>query len=107
MNGTRPAQGFCHIKGYKYLTGMQDHPLATRGSGQITEHRVVLYDAIGPGPHPCHWCDRPLNWGGRTGLQADHLDGVKTNNDITNLVPSCISCNRRRAAAGNPPDWQP
>ena len=108
MNGTKKAQGFCYLRGYKYLTGMQDHPLAVGRSGQVSEHRVVLYGAIGPGPHSCHWgCGKILEWGGHTGIQADHIDGVKTNNDPANLVPACISCNRRRAAAGNPPDWTP
>lgn len=68
MNGSQKARGFCYIKGYKYLTGMQDHPLVTNDRGQITEHRVVLYDAIGPGPHPCHWCGKLLDWGGHSGL---------------------------------------
>lgn len=25
-------------------------------------HRALLYDLIGPGLHPCHWCGRVLRW---------------------------------------------
>jgi hypothetical protein len=69
-------------------------------NGEVLEHRRVLYDAIGPGPHECHWsgisgCGKVLEWGGTGGIQADHLDGDKLNNDPTNLVPSCLGCNRK------------
>lgn len=99
------AAGFYIHHGYRYLTMQQGHPLA-QPTGLLQEHRKVLYDAIGPGPHPCHWgCGRMLEWGGYGGVQPDHLDGDKLNNETTNLVPSCISCNARRAKAGNPIDW--
>lgn len=39
------------------------HPLATNGS--VREHRAVLFDKIGPGMHSCHWCAKPVTWGGR------------------------------------------
>jgi hypothetical protein len=29
-------------------------------------------------------------------LVVDHLDGIKTNNDLSNLVPSCHRCNSTR-----------
>ena len=105
-NRGQPAAGFYYDLGYKFLTGQQDHPVA-KAHGAAAEHRVVLYDEIGPGPHVCHWgCGKLLEWGGRAGIQADHLDGDKLNNDLTNLVPSCGPCNIKRAAAGNPPNWQ-
>lgn len=85
--------------GYRMLTG-QIHPLA-RG-GEVMEHRKVLYDNIGPGPHECHWNDRfgcgktELSWWGQ-GLVVDHLDENKLNNNLENLVPSCNMCNLHRS----------
>jgi hypothetical protein len=39
------------------------HPLLTPGSRNLVpEHRIVLYEAIGPGSHPCTWCGRLVNW---------------------------------------------
>lgn len=86
--------------GYVFLSGLGDHPLARGGSAP--EHRVVLYDTIGPGPHACHWnfgCNRAdLDWSSDrcTGLHVDHLDDNKLNNDVSNLVPSCLHCNWSR-----------
>lgn len=76
------------------------HPLA-RAQGSVGEHRIVLYAAIGPGEHPCHWCARPLTWVGSPDARicADHLDGNRTNNIPSNLVPACLDCNTKRAAA--------
>lgn len=88
---------------YVQLATQHGHALA-RG-GRLQEHRKVLYDLIGPGPHPCHWRDvyscgkDALEWGGRGGIFVDHLDGDTHNNSPENLVPSCNGCNIRR---GNP-----
>lgn len=76
------------------------HPLA-RSQGLVYEHRVVLFDAIGPGQHPCHWCGRTVSWTAtRQGrrLIVDHLDDDGLNNDPENLVPSCLRCNTSRKA---------
>lgn len=78
------------------------HPVAAPG-GRVFEHRRNLYDAIGAGPHPCHWCGLLVAWDRRSpydpdALVVDHLDYDKLNNDPTNLVPSCLSCNAARAA---------
>lgn len=95
-----------------YLAGKKpNHPLANK-QGRVYQHRFVLYETIGAGSHPCHWCGRDLHWGRSypphpDALTADHLDGVKTNNDPTNLVPSCPSCNTSRANRGNPQHWAP
>ena len=101
---SKPSRGFSiEATGYKRLTGLHDHPLSTSG-GVVSEHRKVLFDRIGPGPHECHWnemygCGRAsLEWGGLQGdsLCVDHLDDDRTNNSPENLVPSCIACNLRR-----------
>lgn len=73
------------------------HPLADR-TGRVGEQRYVLYEKIGPGPHPCHWCAQSVDWmpGKRTAqgaLIVDHLDGQRQNNCPDNLVPSCHRCN--------------
>lgn len=87
------------VGGYRMLTG-QTHPLAK--NGEVLEHRKVLYDVIGPGPHACHWASRygceqfELDWSGGTRLVVDHLDDDPTNNSLENLVPSCTKCNSSR-----------
>jgi hypothetical protein len=81
------------------------HPLAPP-SGTVAECRLVLYDKIGPGTHPCHWCSAPLEWLPGAGLAdgallADHLDWDIHNNSPENLVPSCNHCNAHRTRKGD------
>ena len=88
-----------HSSGYIALR-VQSHPLATP-EGFLLEHRKVLYDAIGPGTHPCHWCSDPVEWmkkgtARKCTLVVDHLDGDKANNAKANLVPACSRCNWSR-----------
>lgn len=81
-----------------------DHPLAD-SHGRVYVHRQVLYDAIGTGDHPCHWCGATVRWDWTDHidmLNVDHLDEDKGNNDRGNLVPSCGNCNRARSRH---PDW--
>lgn len=82
--------------GYVFVKVPPDHPLARR-SRFVGEHRIVLYEAIGPGPHGCNWCGQPLEWG--RNLVADHVDGHRLNNSATNLVPACARCNLARRTA--------
>ena len=95
--------------GYRSVKAAE-HPLAD-SYGWVPEHRKVLYDAIGPGPHECHWnaqsdCgNKALEWGGRLGLCADHIDGERSNNSPDNLVPSCNSCNLHRHSGSNASRW--
>lgn len=93
--GTR---GGVSTSGYRRIH-RPDHPLAA-ANGQVLEHRAVLFDAIGPGEHACHWCGCPVRWDGRTAddrLVVDHLDGDRLNNARENLVPAHQRCNVLRA----------
>ncbi len=99
-------EGWINPDGYarRCQTG---HPTANK-QGHVFVHRVVLFDAIGAGEHPCHWCSTPVAWEvdqRQGGLTVDHLDGDRLNNDLSNLVPSCQSCNSLRRHAGNAVDW--
>lgn len=81
-----------------YMTaGLKGHPLCGN-RGYTYEHRLVLYEHIGPGAHPCFWCGQQVEWlaKGKRKLVVDHFDGDKTNNIPTNLLPSCHRCNSTR-----------
>ena len=60
----------------------------------VAVHRIVLWEKLNGMNAPCHWCHRLLIW--NVDLFTDHLDHDKLNNDPSNLVPSCLSCNSRR-----------
>ncbi len=85
---------------YRYVCRPQ-HPLADK-VGRVYEHRAVLFDAIGPGNHPCHWCGRELSWSATRGdsdcLMTDHVNGIGDDNRAENLVPACVGCNNTRGA---------
>lgn len=87
------------------LLARPHHPIAPP-SGVVAQSRLVLYDKIGPGVHPCHWCNAPVAWiaGGGPGtpgnLLADHLDWDIHNDSPANLVPSCNTCNAHRTKNG-------
>lgn len=84
--------------GYVLIRCGKKHPVA-RSGGWALEHRVVLYDAIGPGDHPCNWCGTQVSWDLHypdypdSALVVDHVDRDKSHNDINNLVASCAPCN--------------
>lgn len=84
--------------GYIRLAGV-DCEIANK-DGAVMEHRKVLFESVGWGPHPCHWCGRDVDWtAGRMTkdtLVVDHLNGVKDDNRLSNLVASCQRCNSSR-----------
>lgn len=74
------------------------HPVAPP-SGVVAVARIVLYEKIGPGPHPCSWCGEEVDW--KFGLVpgaliADHLNWDRNDDSPENLVPACIPCNVNR-----------
>jgi hypothetical protein len=87
--------------GRRYVsTYRPGHPLAGKG-GKVYVHRATLFDTIGPGPHPCHWCGTELDWlpkGDPAAINVDHLNAIGDDNRPDNLVPSCMSCNTTRGA---------
>ena len=81
------------------------HPLAP-ASGIVATARIVLYDKIGPGPHPCHWCGEQIEWKVGAGpvrgaILADHLNFDRTDDSPGNLVPACSACNSHRTKKGD------
>lgn len=77
------------------MTRIPGHPLTINRQPQPV-HRYVLYDKIGPDPHPCHWCGKTVYWDKNPKLLTDYLDYDKQNNDPENLVPACMGCNAFR-----------
>lgn len=92
----QPKQRMTHSAGY-VIVRAEGHVLAKQNF--VFEHRLVLFDRIGYGPHRCHWCGTHVNWG--VGLEADHVDRDRSNNVDTNLVEACHACNTRRALHRN------
>ena len=87
---------------YRTVSVPSGHPLCTPKGTYVYEHRLVLWNKIGPGEHRCHHgCGRVVAWkpgaGARRGsLVVDHLDDNPHNNEPSNLVPSCNPCNQGR-----------
>jgi hypothetical protein len=106
-----PGRRYVMSDGYTISTVEAGHPLAIGkrveyGRVRVLEHRVVLYEAIGPGPHGCHWCGSQIDWlpaFASKELTVDHVNWDRADNSVTNLVPSCRPCNvkRQKSAATN------
>lgn len=85
------ADVLAHSHGYRLIQA-NGHPMAK--GFRVYEHRVVYYDAHPSGPKPCRWCGCELTW---VTLQVDHLNAIRDDNRIENLVAACGNCNRDRA----------
>jgi hypothetical protein len=84
------------------------HPLADF-RGRVPQHRKVMFDLFDGGPLKCSFCDLVLpfrtgrkqagqeNWG----IEIDHIDADRTNNDILNLAPVCPSHQTRSGMQGS------
>lgn len=58
----QPARGRVFRKDNGYMVVYDPgHPMAGP-QGSLLEHRAVLFDRIGLGPHRCYWCEEPVNW---------------------------------------------
>lgn len=76
-------------RGYQFIHAPR-HPLCRKGQIYVAEHRIVLHEAIGPGPMKCEICGVDMTW---DTCQADHIDENPKNNDRSNLRPLCRRCN--------------
>ena len=91
LPGPRP--NLLHDHGY-ILVHAPDHPLAQQlTTSRVYQHRVTYYDAYGVGPFSCHWCGGAVGW---SDMHVDHLNDVKSDNAIENLVAACAPCNLKR-----------
>lgn len=106
--GTRKARPKTRYAKSKVPEG---HPLRDP-HGQCMTHRLVLWDRIGPGDHPCHYCSTTVAWkpGERltaTSLIAEHMDGNTRNNDPANIVAACQKCNASKMERSSRPAIRP
>ena len=85
-----PAPTVMQSGGY-LLDYMPHHPVA-RGS-RVYQHRRVFYDAHGAGPFQCNWCGCEVTW---QTMHVDHVNAVRTDNRVENLVAACAKCNQAR-----------
>lgn len=99
-NGSLKVQPRLRLDRYNHgyiVTYAPDHPLSKRHrSNYEYQHRIVFYDAHGPGPFKCHWCGNLVTW---DGMHVDHLNGITDDNRLENLVASCPACNQGRGKA--------
>lgn len=88
-----PEDVITHSHGY-LLEYRPDHWLADRLSGnRVYQHRRVFFDAHGEGPFNCNWCGIQVSW---SDMHVDHLNAVRDDNRLENLVSSCAKCNQKR-----------
>lgn len=83
-----------HSHGYIVVVVPDNHPLfGSQKTGKVYEHRKVFYEAYGYGPFACHWCSVEVHW---ESMHIDHVNGIKDDNRLCNLVAACRRCNITR-----------
>jgi hypothetical protein len=82
-----------HSAGYICLF-IPDHPLAN-STGEVYEHRKVVYDKYGDSLPDCELCGKKCDWSPYT-THIDHINKIKSDNDIKNLRVLCNACNSQR-----------
>lgn len=87
-----PKAEIYHSNGY-VKEYMPDHPLWGEVRGRLYQHRRVFFDHNGKGPFRCHWCDKHVSW---DCMHVDHVNAIRDDNAIGNLVASCPRCNQNR-----------
>lgn len=91
--GPAPAPAGRRKNGAGYVVVIRPgHPLANKNR-EAFEHRVVAYDSHHGICPNCFWCDVRLTW---RAAVVDHLNEDKADNDPSNLVVACNSCNLTR-----------
>lgn len=81
----------CGLNGYMFIH-VPGHPMAS-ANGYAREHRVVVYDDLGPDPMSCELCGKEVTW---ETVHIDHINCDKTDNRRENLRPTCNGCNTQR-----------
>lgn len=71
------------------------------------QHRMVFTRKYGQGPYECYWCGKTVYRmrGVRYHVDkmvVDHLNRIRHDNRIENLVASCNRCNTTRTDATRP-----
>lgn len=82
-----------HSAGYICLF-IPDHPLAN-STGEVYEHRKVIYDKYGDEIPDCQLCGKETSWHPYT-THIDHINRNKSDNMECNLRVLCNYCNSQR-----------